>query len=58
LDCFIAIPKFGHGLNAKKSGKIIDSKTGAIFPKDFVFPMTRVLFKFCLILVKNNRLKN
>lgn len=36
LDYFIAFAKFGDGLNAQKTGKIIDAKTGKILPKEYV----------------------
>ncbi len=36
LDYFIAFPQFGDGLKPNKTGKIIDSKTGAILPKEYV----------------------
>ena len=36
LDYFITIAKFGNGLNAHKTGKIVDAKTGKVLPKDYV----------------------
>ena len=37
LDYFITIPNSGNGLKAHKTGKIIDSKTGKVLPKDYIF---------------------
>ncbi|MBU2233950.1 antA/AntB antirepressor family protein [Patescibacteria group bacterium] len=36
LDYFVAIAKFGDGLKPNKTGKIIDSKTGKVLPKEYV----------------------
>ncbi|MFH1565140.1 MAG: antA/AntB antirepressor family protein [bacterium] len=36
LDYFIAIAKFGDGLKPNKNGKIIDSKTGKVLPKEYI----------------------
>ena len=36
LDYFIAFPQFGDGIKPNKTGKIIDSKSGAILPKEYV----------------------
>ena len=36
LDYFVTIAKSGNGLNAQKTGKIIDAKTGRVVPKDYV----------------------
>ena len=36
LDYFVAFAKFGDGLKAHKTGKIIDSKTGKVLPKEYV----------------------
>ena len=36
LDYFITIPNSGNGLKAHKTGKIIDSKTGKVLPKDYI----------------------
>ncbi len=36
LDYFVAIAKFGDGLKANKTGKIIDAKTGRVLPKEYV----------------------
>ncbi len=36
FDYFVAIAKFGDGLKANKTGKIIDSKTGKVLPKNYV----------------------
>ncbi len=36
FDYFITIAKFGDGLNAQKTGKIVDAKTGKVLPKDYV----------------------
>ena len=42
LDYFIAFAKFGDGLNAQKTGKIIDAKTGKILPKEYVVSVDMV----------------
>lgn len=36
LDYFITIPNSGNGIKAHKTGKIIDSKTGKVLPKEYV----------------------
>ncbi|MEA2088750.1 MAG: antA/AntB antirepressor family protein [Patescibacteria group bacterium] len=36
LDYFIAIPNSGNGLKPNKIGKIIDSKTGRVLPKEYI----------------------
>ena len=36
LDYFIAFPQFGDGQKPNKTGKIVDSKTGVILPKEYV----------------------
>ncbi|MFA6394225.1 MAG: antA/AntB antirepressor family protein [Patescibacteria group bacterium] len=36
LDYFITIANSGNGLNAQKTGKIFDSKTGRVLPKEYV----------------------
>jgi len=36
LDYFIAIAKFGDGLKPNKTGKIIDSKSGRVLPKEYI----------------------
>ena len=36
LDYFITIAKFGNGLNAHKTGKIVDAKTGKVVAKEYV----------------------
>ena len=36
LDYFITIAKFGNGLNAQKTGKIVDAKTGKVVAKEYV----------------------
>jgi len=36
LDYFVAFPQFGDGLKPNKTGKIVNSKTGAILPKEYV----------------------
>lgn len=36
LDYFMAIAKFGDGLNVQSKGKIVDAKTGQVLPKEYV----------------------
>ncbi len=36
LDYFITIADFGNGLNAQKTGKIVDAKTGKVVAKEYV----------------------
>lgn len=36
LDYFIAIAKFGDGLNVQSKGKMVDAKTGKILAKEYV----------------------
>ncbi|MFA5386743.1 MAG: antA/AntB antirepressor family protein [Candidatus Paceibacterota bacterium] len=36
LDYFVAIAKFGDGLKPNKTGKIVDSKTGRVLPKEYI----------------------
>ena len=36
LDYFITIAKSGNGLNAHKTGKIVDAKTGKVLPREYV----------------------
>jgi phage anti-repressor protein len=53
LDYFIAFTKFGEGLKPNKTGKIIDSKTGAILPKEYILSVDMAKE---LAMIENNAL--